>query len=303
MTLESLINAAGPRLVEHAEFGKKTTYRVGGTVRALLTLSSLDDFTELGSEIVNVGIPVVVLGNGSNLLVADGEHEVLAIQLQGEFEAFETSEANGEVTVSAGAALDLPVLARRLSAEGITGFEWAVGVPGTVGGACVMNAGGHGSDMSASIVEVMTWSAGSVLHWSPAELAFGYRTSALGASDVVLSAKFKLGLGNSEESKKQLSEIVSWRREHQPGGQNAGSVFANPKDDHAGRLIEAAGLKGHRIGSAVVSEKHANFILVDTDGKANDVYELMKFIQNKVFETSGVLLHSEHRFLGLGDLT
>ena len=303
MSLQSLAIAAGTRLQEHAEFGKKTTYRVGGTVRALLTLSSLEELSELGNEINNVGMPIFVLGNGSNLLVADGEHEVLGIVLQGEFESYSVDEDVDGVVVTSGAGMDLPVLARRLSAEGIVGFEWAVGVPGTIGGACVMNAGGHGSDMATNVIGVTTWSAGALKKWSAEELVFGYRSSALGSSDIVLSASLRLSRGDTEESKKKLSEIVSWRRENQPGGQNAGSVFANPENDHAGRLIEAAGLKGTRKGSAVVSEKHANFIIVDSDGSANDVYELMKFIQDRVFETSGVLLHSEHHFLGLGDLT
>jgi len=303
MSLQSLATAAGTRLQEHAEFGKKTTYRVGGTVRALLTLSSLEELSELGNEINNVGMPIFVLGNGSNLLVADGEHEVLGIVLQGEFESYSVDEDVDGVVVTSGAGMDLPVLARRLSAEGIVGFEWAVGVPGTIGGACVMNAGGHGSDMATNVIGVTTWSAGALKKWSAEELVFGYRSSALGSSDIVLSASLRLSRGDTEESKKKLSEIVSWRRENQPGGQNAGSVFANPENDHAGRLIEAAGLKGTRKRSAVVSEKHANFIIVDSDGSANDVYELMKFIQDRVFETSGVLLHSEHHFLGLGDLT
>jgi UDP-N-acetylmuramate dehydrogenase len=303
MSIESLAIAAGSRLQHHAEFGKKTTYRVGGSVRALLTLSSLGELSELGSEIANVGMPIFLLGNGSNLLVADGEHEVLGIVLQGEFEEYSVTEDTHGVLVNTGAGIDLPVLSRRLSAEGVTGFEWAVGVPGTVGGACVMNAGGHGSDMAASVSEVVTWSAGALKQWSPEQLIFGYRSSALGTSDIVLSAVLRLSRGDIEESKKKLSEIVTWRRENQPGGQNAGSVFANPKDDYAGKLIEAAGLKGARVGSATVSQKHANFIIVDTDGSANDVYELMKYMQHQVLETSGVLLRSEHRFLGLGDLT
>jgi UDP-N-acetylmuramate dehydrogenase len=303
MSLESLAAAAGSRLEQHAEFGKKTTYRVGGTVRALLTLSSMQDLSELGREITTAAMPIFMIGNGSNLLVADGEHEVLGIVLQGDFESYTVTQDAEGVLVTAGAGIDLPVLARRLSAEGIVGFEWAVGVPGTIGGACVMNAGGHGSDMSANVESVTTWSAGTLRQWSLNDLVFGYRSSALGSSDIVLSASLRLSKGDVEESKKKLSEIVTWRRENQPGGQNAGSVFANPENEHAGRLIEAAGLKGVRKGSAVVSQKHANFIIVDSDGSANDVYELMKFIQERVVESSGVLLHSEHHFLGLGDLT
>jgi UDP-N-acetylmuramate dehydrogenase len=301
MSLSALIEHGGDRVEEHAGFGSRTTYRVGGTVRALMTLSRRHDLEELGPLLRDVDLPIVILGNGSNLLVADGEHPVLGLHLVGEFCELSWHDEGNVVVVRAGAGLDLPVAARRLAGEGVVGFEWAVGVPGTFGGAVAMNAGGHGSDMAASVSEAVIWRDALNRSWTPVDLAFGYRRSALAAGDVVTDVTLHLTRGDRDAAKGQISEIVRWRREHQPGGANAGSVFQNPEGDHAGRLIEAANCKGLRVGSAVVSEKHANFILVDAGGSANDVYELLVTVRDRVLASSGVLLHSEHRLLGFGE--
>jgi UDP-N-acetylmuramate dehydrogenase len=163
-----------------------------------------------------------------------------------------------------------------------------------------MNAGGHGSDMAATLEEVVLWRDGALETWSKDRLALGYRTSAVLRGDLVLSATLRLGRGEAEEAQDRVREIVRWRREHQPGGANGGSVFTNPPGDHAARLIEVAGCKGLRHASAQVSEKHANFIQADAQGSANDVYELMNIVKERVEASSGVALVSEHRFVGFG---
>jgi UDP-N-acetylmuramate dehydrogenase len=273
---------------------------VGGTVRALVTLASTADLEELGSLMLESGLAMFVLGNGSNLLVADGEHDVLGVHLVGEFEELRTRDEGGVVVVDVGAGLDLPIAARRLAKSGVVGFEWAVGVPGSFGGAAVMNAGGHGSDISESLVSVTVWNDGVTRTWSKELLDYGYRTSALRGDDLVTALRLHLRAGDSETAQERIREIVRWRREHQPGGANAGSSFRNPEGDFAGRLIEAAGCKGMRLGTAVVSEKHANFIIADADGRANDVYELLTTVRALVRERTGVELVCEHRFLGFG---
>jgi UDP-N-acetylmuramate dehydrogenase len=298
MSLAELIDVGGARVIEHAPFGARTTYRVGGSVRALVTLASAADLEELGPLMVASGLELFVLGNGSNLLVADGEHEVLGVHLVGEFEELRTRDEGDVVVVDVGAGLDLPIAARRLAKSGVVGFEWAVGVPGSFGGAAVMNAGGHGSDMNESLVSVTVWHDATTRTWSKELLDYGYRTSSLRRDDVVTAVRLHLHPGDSEASQERIREIVRWRREHQPGGANAGSAFRNPEGDHAGRLIEAAGCKGMRLGTAVVSEKHANFIIADADGRGNDVYELLTTVRALVKEHSGVELASEHRFLG-----
>ena len=224
-----------------------------------------------------------VLGNGSNLLVADGEHDVLGRAPGGGVRATAPRATRATWSSSTRAPVwTCPIAARRLAKSGVVGFEWAVGVPGSFGGAAVMNAGGHGSDMNESLVSVTVWHDGATRTWSKELLDYGYRTSALRRDDLVTSVRLHLRAGDSEASQERIREIVRWRREHQPGGANAGSAFRNPEDDYAGRLIEEAGCKGLRIGTAVMSEKHANFIIADADGRANDVYELLTTVRELV---------------------
>ena len=294
-SLDALIESAGERWTDHAPLGARTTYRVGGRARGLVTLASNADVEELMPLVEACGRPWVVIGNGSNLLVADGDHDLIAVTLTGQLADSSWRDDDG-VRVEAGAGADLPVLARRLSADGVTGFEWAVGVPGTVGGAAVMNAGGHGSDMAASVRSVTTWSHGW-REWGPDELSFGYRTSALHR---VLVTRVTLGLtrGDAEASRERLAEIVRWRREHQPGGANAGSVFRNPAASIRAPALTSAGCKGLRIGTAEVSTKHANFIIADPDGRANDVWRVIAEVRARVAATSGVTLQLEHHVIG-----
>ncbi|HEY5111279.1 MAG TPA: UDP-N-acetylmuramate dehydrogenase [Acidimicrobiales bacterium] len=299
-TLDDLVNVGGARVLEHAPLGTRTTYRVGGSARLLVTLSTLGDLDELGPLIRGAGLDVVMLGNGSNLLVEEGEHDVLVVHLTDELATLTWRDEENVVVVQAGAGLDLPIAARRLAKEGIVGFEWAVGVPGTFGGAVAMNAGGHGSDIAASISAASIWHESAVAWWSKEQLGLSYRASALGSGDVVLSVRLRLTRGDVTEAETRLRDIVRWRREHQPGGANGGSVFRNPANDHAARLIEAAGCRGLRLNSAVVSEKHANFIQVDPGGSAQDVFGLLTVVRERVLKDSGTTLISEHRFVGFG---
>jgi UDP-N-acetylmuramate dehydrogenase len=178
-------------------------------------------------------------------------------------------------------------------------MEWAVGVPGSVGGAVRMNAGGHGSDISRHLSRCrwIDLKTDEISEIPTGGMDFSYRHSAVGPFHVVLEASFDLGPGDSRTSEATIREIVRWRRDHQPGGQNAGSVFTNPggppPSDSAGWLIEAAGLKGLRRGTAMVSDKHANFIQADPGGSANDVYALIHDVKTLVMERMGVVLQTE----------
>jgi UDP-N-acetylmuramate dehydrogenase len=239
---------------------------------------------------------MVVVGRGSNLLVADAGFDGVVVVLG---EGLAAIEIDGPV-VTAGGGASLPVVARRSAAAGLTGFEWAVGVPGSIGGAVRMNAGGHGSEMAAvlggvRVVDLRTGEDG----WMPvASLELGYRRSSLLPHQVVVAAELQLAVGDRATAEAELSEIVRWRREHQPGGANAGSVFTNPPDDSAGRLLDAAGAKGLRIGTAEVSAKHANFVQADDDGSADDVVALMAAMRDLVARHAGVDLHAETHLLG-----
>ncbi len=286
----------GERVRRDVPIGPLTTYRVGGPAALLTELASDDDVGAVATAVQATGVPTLVVGRGSNLLVADEGFPGLVITLGGLFAELDIAG----VDVHAGAAVSLPVLARRTAAAALTGLEWAVGVPGSVGGAVRMNAGGHGSDVSATLVSarVVDLTTGEDRTVAKDRLDLGYRHSAVSGHDVVLGATFALAPGDRAASETQIAEIVRWRRENQPGGSNAGSVFTNPPGDSAGRLIDAAGLKGHRVGSAHVSPKHANFFQADEGGSADDVLALIEEVQRLVEERTGVHLHPELRLVG-----
>ncbi len=289
--------AAAVRL--DAPLGALTTYRVGGTADVLVTIDSTDALVELAEIVSTGGAETLVVGRGSNLLVADSGFHGVAVVLG---EPFASIDVDG-TRVTAGGAAKLPLVARTSVNEGLTGFEWAVGVPGSVGGAIRMNAGGHGSEVRDTLLsaEVVDLTGGSASTRSAETLELAYRSSSLRSCDVVTSASFQLSAGDPETGRNRISEIVQWRRAKQPGGQNAGSVFTNPAGDSAGRMIETAGLKGLRIGSAEISRKHANFIQADEGGSASDIFDLMREVRSRVLQTHGVDLHAETKLVGFGE--
>jgi UDP-N-acetylmuramate dehydrogenase len=280
--------------------GPMTTYRVGGAAAVFVRVTDRRQLTAVAEAASASGLPVLVVGRGSNLLVADSGFPGIAIGLADLDATVDIDAATERVTAAAGVAL--PVLARKTAAAGLSGFEWAVGVPGSIGGAVRMNAGGHGSDMAASLVEVTVFdlAAGAERTLQAAELGLAFRSSALAPEHVVLDAALQLRRGDADASARLIGEIVAWRRAHQPGGQNAGSVFVNPVPGEvsAGALIDAAGLRGRRLGTATVSEKHANFIQADDGGSADDVLALMTEVRGLVEASSGFRLRSEITLVG-----
>ncbi len=278
--------------------GPFTTYKVGGAAKVFATPRTVDELQTVADVVRETGLPVLVVGRGSNLLVADTGFSGIAVSVSAiaEWIEFEGS------TVTAGAAVALPVLARRCVAAGLVGFEWAVGVPGSVGGAVRMNAGGHGSDIAASLVGAHVLDLQTAEKtWLPVgALGLQFRSSNLRDHHVVLDARLQLAVGDAVAAEANLSEIVRWRREHQPGGQNAGSVFVNPIPGElpAAVLIDQLGLRGFRIGGAFVSDKHANFIQATDGATAADVRAVMEHVRSAVRESSGFELRSEVRLVG-----
>jgi UDP-N-acetylmuramate dehydrogenase len=290
-----------------APLGARTTYRVGGTAAVVVEVSCVEDLMRSVRVIKKHHVQhVLVMGNGSNMLIADQGFDGLALVLRSlDVDAFSVDD-DGVVTV--GGHIFLPQMARQSVVAGRCGLEWAVGVPGTVGGAIRMNAGGHGSDMASSVVDVhiIDVLSGNHANVSQEDLGFRFRASALKDHHVVLSARLATSMPQSHHGRtctEELSEIVRWRREFQPGGQNAGSVFVNPGNASmsAGALIDAAGLRGHRQGSAEVTMKHANFIQADPNGSAHDVVSLMCQVQDAVHEHCGIRLRSEIKLIGFAD--
>ena len=316
------VGARGERNVTLRPF---TTFRIGGPADLLVRAQTIADldllkaaFDSIGSAAA--GLDLLVIGQGSNLLVSDDGFRGVVIMLSGEFEQIAIQpgvDAEDPVVVSAGGAVKLPVLARRTVAAGLRGLEWMVGVPGSVGGGVRMNAGGHGSDVRANLGGASLFSlrgdAAGLRRVDADALELGYRSSAVQTDEIVIGASFRLatdggpggarGGGPAESAATgdaELREIVRWRREHQPGGQNAGSVFVNPIPGElpAAVLVDQLGLRGFRIGGAFVSEKHANFIQASDGATAADVRAVMEHVRAAVRESTGFELRSEVRLVG-----
>jgi UDP-N-acetylmuramate dehydrogenase len=282
---------------ENVPLGPLTTYKAGGPATYLAEIDNTDDLSALIDSGLTRGRPLLILGRGSNLVVADSGFDGLVIKLGGEF-----ASATVESTrVVAGGAMPLPRLARQAVDAGVLGLEFFVGVPGSVGGAVRQNAGCFGAEtkdrlVSARIVDLQS---GVTAVRDCAEFDFSYRHSNVAANELVVSATFLGVPGDPAEGKEKMREITRWRKEHQPGGTlNAGSVFKNPSGVAAGELIEGLGLKGTRVGDVSVSEKHANFFVAGQDATSQDILALVQLVKDTVFERTGTILEPEIQFVG-----
>ena len=298
--IERLMDDVGDKIAVDVPMGALTTYRVGGRAAAMVVVDDHETLSAVAAAVAGTGIPVMTLGRGSNMLVADRGFDGLVVHMAGDYAAINVVD---ETIVIAGAAAKLPVVARTTVGYGLTGFEWAVGVPGSIGGAVRMNAGGHGADMKDALLDadVVDFAAGERRIVSAEELQLSYRRSALRTDELVVGCRLSLSPGDERKGKAEMAEIVQWRRDNQPGGQNAGSVFTNPDGDSAGRLIDTAGGRGLRVGTAEVSDKHANFIQADEGGTAADVLQVMNEIRTLVEFAHGVVLQPETHLVGFTD--
>ena len=282
-----------------AEF---TTWRVGGPAQWLAEPTTTEQIPELLQWARERGLPVHIIGAGSNLLIADSGLPGLTLCLR----RLQGSALNPETgRVRAAAGEPLPTLARRAAKAGLQGLEWAVGIPGTVGGAAVMNAGAQGGCTAEQLisVDVIRFSdpQPSLANLSRDELAFSYRHSALQTNrHLVVAAEFQLEPGHDPaELQRRTSGNLNHRTSTQPYKlPSCGSVFRNPEPEKAGRLIESLGLKGRAIGGAQVSELHANFIVNTGDASADDIRTLISLVQSEVMEAKGIALHPEVKRLG-----
>lgn len=281
-----------------------TTYGVGGRATVGVTLRSADEVIRFAHIMSGFdAVPVTVIGRGSNTLVSDAGFEGVAVIMATGDEA--RAITVDDDLVSASGSMLMPVLARRSVQAGRGGLEWCVGIPGTVGGAVRMNAGGHGAEMVDSLVSVglVSLRSGVCREVTTADLGLHFRGSALCSQHVVLSARFRTSMTDPSKGAALLDDIVSWRRQNQPGGRNAGSVFVNPSpgEGSAGALIDSLGLRGYSVGGACVSEKHANFIQATDDATASNIIDVMSHVQRRVADEHGILLRSEVRLVGFAD--
>jgi UDP-N-acetylmuramate dehydrogenase len=273
-----------------------TTVGIGGPALALARPRSVDELQEALAWARDNGLEARPVGLGSNLLAADEGVEALIVRLEGELAAVETQDG----LLIAGGGAPNAVCLHRARAAGLGGFEFACAIPGTAGGGVRMNAGAYGSDWKTILVRALVVDADGARWCSNAELGLSYRRSALSAGDVVARVEFRLALRPSGEIKTMIAELQARRKDTQPTNKRTfGSVFKNPDHEHgAGRLIELCGLKGHRIGGAAISPRHANFIENAGGATAEEAIGLMAEARARVLDRFGVVLEREVELLG-----
>ena len=285
------------RILEAELMSRHTTFRIGGPADFFLVPENADEIKKIIAVCKEKNVPYFILGNGSNLLVSDRGYRGVVIQLDRNFG--EVKVEGTEIHASAGALLStIAVAARRAS---LTGFEFAGGIPGTLGGAVVMNAGAYGGEMKDVLRKVMVMDqSGKVFEIPAEELQMGYRTSIIKtAGYIVLGEVLSLKEGNLEEIKMLTRKLSEQRTSKQPlEYPSAGSTFKRPEGYFAGKLIMDSGLRGYRVGGAQVSEKHCGFVINTGDATAEDVRSLMKHVTEIVYAKFGVTLEPEVKFLG-----
>ena len=298
--LAAALRDVGADVAEDVPLAALTTLRVGGPARLLATVVDEGSLAGALRVATSAGLPWIVVGRGSNLLVPDAGWPGLAVRLEG---GLRTIEVDG-ATVRAGAAAPLPTVANRAAEAGLGGFAWGVAVPGSVGGAVRMNAGAHGADMADALVSARLLRAGAdaAEDVPVGRLGLRYRGSDVPADAVVTAAVLRLVAREASAVRAEMDDIRVWRREHQPlHAATCGSVFTNPPGGSAGRLIEEAGLKGHRVGGAMVSPTHANFIETLPGSRADDVLRLIDEVRAAVARRTGVDLAVEVVVLGTSE--
>jgi UDP-N-acetylmuramate dehydrogenase len=293
-TVERLRSRVRGRVGVDVPLAPFTTFRVGGPADVMIDAETEDDLRAIAE--LRGDLPIAIVGRGSNLLVSDDGFRGIAVRLGRGFRDHERTEHG----LLLGGAVQLPAAARLTARYGLTGFEFAAEIPATFGGAVRMNAGAHGRSMADVLVwtDVIDLGTGEVRRLRAGELGYAYRHSELRPMEVVMRGEIALRPDDATEVGGRIAAFLRWRRENQPGGRSAGSVFKNPPGDSAGRLIDAAGMKGARAGGAEVSSVHANFIVAGPDATATDVWTLIDRMRAAVRERDGIDLEPEVRFLG-----
>ena len=307
--IETLRDAFGDRLQVNVSLKRYTAARIGGNADVMITVSSSAELEKVARYLWQADMPFFILGSGSNILISDAGVRQVVILNKAKKITFNPQTLHPTVWVESG--VNFGVLARKAATHGLSGLEWAAGIPGTVGGAIYGNAGAHNSDMSHNLLMA------KILHhlhtnddeqheilqeeWPVERFEFDYRNSSLKrhpGRTVVLSAQLKLSQKSPEAVQAKMDEFAAKRHDSQPGGASMGSIFMNPPGDYAGRLIEASGLKGRKIGKVEISEKHANFFINQDSATASDYEALIRLVHKEVLKKQGVDLELEIELLG-----
>ena len=300
LPIQDLREKFGPRLQENVSMANYTTARVGGPAAGLVSIHTLEDLEAAVLALWELSVPFIILGSGSNILVSDKGLDQIVLHNRAHNLKIDTHSETPSIYAESGAILG--TIARQSALRGLSGMEWAAPVPGTVGGAVYGNAGAHGSDMQESV------KVAKILHktqgkqdWPVDKLDYRYRSSILKREKlpvVVLSAIFNAIKTSREEAWEKIKEFQAHRKSTQPPGASMGSMFKNPPGNYAGRLIDEAGLKGRRVGRAMISPVHANFIINLEGATARDIWTLMNIARETVEEKTGIFLEPEIELIG-----
>lgn len=280
------------------EMKKYTSFKIGGPAECLIKIESVDQIKEVYKIAKDFNIPLTIIGNGSNILVSD--KGIKGIVLKIEIKKLEIQENNEKVNVIVGSGEKLGIIAQKFLNQEIEGFEFASGIPGTIGGAIRMNAGAHGKEMK-DIVKTVTYidREGNIKKINNSEAEFKYRNSIFSHKDyVIIEAELKLQKGNKEEILAKMQEYANFRKEKQPlEFPSAGSTFKRGEDFITARLIDECGLKGYQIGDAQISEKHAGFIINKGNATAEDVMKLIEYTKEQIYNKFGKRIETEIEIL------
>ncbi len=296
--IDALYAKLGDKVKENVSLAPYTSARIGGPADIFITADTSAELARIAKLLWKYEMPFVLLGGGSNVLVSDKGVRGVVVMNRAKAVHFHTGD-QPSVTVESGVVFSN--LANRCASKGLSGLEWAATVPGTIGGAVYGNAGAFGGDMAGNLIstELLTENGKETL--TVEQMGYGYRTSVLKRAElkaIVLSAELALKNSTKEEVTVKIQQFSAHRKATQPPGASMGSMFKNPNGDYAGKLIEAAGLKGARVGNAEISPLHGNFFINHANTKAEDIRALIQLVQRTVKEKQGVELELEIEVIG-----
>lgn len=293
-----LVNILKEKVSFNVTMSSYSTFRVGGKAEAICFVHELSVLLELVSFLYSETIPWVVIGKGSNLLVTDRGINGLVMILRGKLAGVDREENN---VFTAGGGISTDRFLSYCVKQEVSGMEFMAGIPGTLGGAVIMNAGAHEEEIEKRIVKLgIVNSKGKREEMDRSQISFEYRKTSIPEKSVIYAVALKLESGGKALIREKIQGYIDKRKKTQPLDMpSCGSVFKNPEGDYAGRLIEQCGLKGKQIGDAMISSKHANFIVNTGKAKASEILELIEYVKNEVKDKTGVLLEPEIRVIGV----
>ena len=287
------------KIIYNEPMKKHTSFKIGGNADFFVSVKTIEELKQALFYAKQKHIPTTIIGNGTNILVSDSGIRGIVIKI--DIQKFDLKEENDYIEISVGSGNKMMALATQLKKQEISGFEQLSGIPGTIGGAIYMNAGAYGKEMKDIVVSTRCMNMkGEIIELSNEEQKFKYRSSVFNTKEyIILDAKLNLKKGKKEDIELQMNEYLNQRKEKQPlEYPSAGSTFKRQEGIITAKLIDECGLKGYKIGGAMVSEKHAGFIVNTGDATAKDVLELIKYVKDEVYKKYGVKIEEEVKIVG-----